>query len=162
MTSFRLILFGLASTAVTCGTNGTNGTMDPTTPTAAPALAPDAEVRTAADRDHKNGNMVEVFGTYEQIADGKSPDARHLGHVAVRLDDDSLIHLQPPWHPDAVRPTDELAKFDGRPVVAKGILFAECPPPPDGRAYPKVPCLYSEIVLVDRRTYDALRRGTLD
>lgn len=97
---------------------------------------------------------------YPQIADGKAPNAPHVGHAAVRLDD-GLIHLQPPWHADAVRSPDEIARFEGRPVVAKGILFVECPPP-DGRAYPKVPCLYSEIVLIDRRIYDIVHGGGLD
>lgn len=153
----RTFTIGLVLTVASCTTSAPN--RKPSTVT---TLSPDDQVRTAADRDHKSGNMVEVFGTYQQIADGKAPDAHHLGHVAVRLEDGTLIHLQPPWHADAVRSPDEIAKFEGREVVAKGILFAECPPPPDGRAYPKVPCLYSEIVLVDRRTYDLLHGGGLD
>lgn len=122
----------------------------------------DAEVRNAADRDAKTGDMVEVFGTYQQVAVGKAPDARLDGHAAVRLADDSLIHLQPPWHPSAVRPADELAKFTDKPVVVKGILMKECPPPPDGRAYAKVPCMMLDIVIMDRGTYDALERGVLE
>jgi hypothetical protein len=122
----------------------------------AASISPRDEVRTAVDRDRKTGGMVEVFGRYERIADGKAPGSALLGHAAVRLADETLIHLQPPWHPDAVRSSEEQAQHDGKEVVAKGILFAACPPPPDGRAYPKVPCLYSEIVIVDRRTYDLL------
>ena len=161
MTGFRLLfLLGLATTAATCATMDSN--QKPPSAPPPSALAPDAEVRTASDRDHKTGSMVEVFGTYEPIADGKAPGAAHVGHAAVRLADGTLIHLQPPWHPDAVRPAEELASFSGRAVVAKGMLFAECPPPPDGRAYPKVPCLFSEIVVMERRTYDALHSGTLE
>lgn len=100
--------------------------------------------------------MVEVFGRYERVADGKAPDAAPVGHAAVRLADGTLIHLQPPWHSDAVRPAEEQKELDGKEVVAKGVLFAECPPPPDGRAYSKVPYLYSEIVIMDRSTYDLL------
>jgi hypothetical protein len=160
MIRFRpLLLLGLATTAATCATMNSNQ-KPPSTPS--PALAPDAEVRTASDRDHKAGRMVEVFGTYEPIADGKAPGAAHVGHAAVRLEDGTLIHLQPPWHPNAVRSAEELASFSGRAVVAKGMLFAACPPPPDGRAYPKVPCLFSEIVVMERRTYDALHSGMLE
>lgn len=122
----------------------------------------DRTVRTAVDRERKNGTMVEVFGTYQQVAGGQGPDAQPKGHAAVRLDDGTLVWLQPPWHPDAIRPAEEVAKYDGRAVVAKGLLFAECPPPPDGRAYAKVPCLASSILVMDRRTYDALQSGELD
>lgn len=130
--------------------------------TSSSSLSPGAEVRSAADRDAKAGTVVEVFGTYEEVAGGKAPDAPLDGHAAVRLDDGSLIHLQPPWHPDAARPADERARHAGKAVVAKGMLFAECPPPPDGRAYAKVPCLYSELIVMDRRTYDSLQSGVLE
>lgn len=126
------------------------------------ALSPDAEVHHAADRDAKSGGMVEVFGTYEQVASGKAPDAPKDGHAAVRLADGSLIHLQPPWHPDAVRSSDELARYSDKPVVVKGMLFAECPPPPDGRAYAKVPCMMMDIVVMHRNAYDALQSGVLE
>lgn len=121
-----------------------------------PAASPDDQVRNTTDCISKNGSMVEVFGTYQKVAMGKAPDAEPDGHAAVRLDDGTLIHLQPPWQVTAVRSPDELSKFDGQRVVAKGILLAECPPPPDGRAYAKVPCLFSEIVLLEQSTYDLL------
>ncbi len=124
-------------------------------PTTSTPSAGDA-VHTAIDRDHKAGTMVEVFGTYQLVADGKDPGAAATDHAAVVLHDGTRIHLQPPWHPDAARPADERAKLGGKEVVAKGLLFAECPPPPDGRAYAKVSCLYSEIVLLERATYDLL------
>jgi hypothetical protein len=123
---------------------------------------PDTAVRSAADRDAKNGTMVEVFGTYQQVAADKAPDAKPRGHAAVRLADDSLVYLHPPWHPEAIRTAEEIAKYDGKSVVVKGLLFAECPPPPDGRAYAKVPCLASGLVIIDRRAYDALQSGQLD
>jgi hypothetical protein len=124
--------------------------------------AADTAVRNAADRDAKNGTMVEVFGTYEQVAAGKAPDAKPQGHAAVRLDDGSMIWLEPPWHPGAIRSAEEIAKYEGKSVVAKGLLFAECPPPPDGRAYAKVPCLAAGLVIMDRQTYNALQSGQLD
>lgn len=129
---------------------------------AAPPLSPDVEVRTAADRDAKSGDMVEVFGTYQHVAGGKAPDATPDRHAAVRLDDGTLIWLEPPWHTDAIRPAEEIARYEGKRVVAKGVLLAECPPPPDGRAYAKVACLTAAILIMDRRTYDALKSGALD
>jgi hypothetical protein len=128
----------------------------PMPPTPTPTLSAGDAVKTATDRDHKNGSLVEVFGTYQVVADGKDPGTAATDHVAIKLSDGTLIHLQPPWHPDAARPADERAKLGGKAVVAKGLLFAECPPPSDGRAYAKVSCLYSEIVLLERTTYDLL------
>jgi hypothetical protein len=124
-----------------------------------PTLSAGDAVNTAADRDHKTGTLVEVFGTYRLVADGKDADALATDHAAIALGDGTLIRLQPPWHPDAARPADERAKLVGHAVVAKGLLFAECPPPPDGRAYARVSCLYSEIVLLERTTYDLLHGG---
>jgi hypothetical protein len=121
----------------------------------------DNTVKSAADRDAKNGAIVEVFGTYQQVAGGKRPDAPLDGHAAVRLDDGTLIWLEPPWHPDAIRSPEEIAQYDGQAVVVKGLLFAECPPPPDVRAYAKVPCLAMGIVVIDRRTYDVLHGAEL-
>lgn len=131
-------------------------TPPPSAPAPAPALSPGDAVHSAADRDHKTGTLVEVFGTYQLVSDGKDPGAAATDHAAVALGDGTLIHLQPPWHRDAARPADERSQLTGKPVVAKGLLFAECPPPPDGRAYAKVSCLYSEVVLLERATYDLL------
>ncbi len=164
------IALTLALAAAGCGNTTSNGTkpMDqPPSRDAAPDSGDsgdlgDSAVRTAADRDRKNGEMVEVFGTYQHVAGGKAPDAKPDGHAAVRLDDGTQVWLQPPWHADAIRPADELTRYDGKPVVAKGLLFAECPPPPDGRAYAKVPCLTAAILVMDRRAYDALQSGELD
>lgn len=133
---------------------------DPKPPTPTPALSPGDQVNHAADRDAKNGTMVEVFGTYTEVAGGKDEGAPPSGHAAVALADGSLVHLGPPWHPIAIR-SDEERKLAGQPVVAKGLLFAECPPPPDGRAYRKVPCLYEGLTVVDRKTYDFLHGGDL-
>lgn len=165
----RTLLSGLALTLAACACKQTPATPAATAPspeeptmTPTPALSPAAEVRNPADRDAKSGDLVEVFGTYEQVAGGKDPDAPNDGHAAVRLDDGSLVHLQPPWHPDAIRSADELTRYTDKQVVVKGLLFKECPPPPDNRAYAQVPCLYAAIVIIDRRTYDALQRGTLE
>jgi hypothetical protein len=121
-----------------------------------------SEVRNAVDRDAKSGDMVEVFGTYQQVPGGKDPGAPLDGHAAVRLDDGSLVHLQPLWHPNAIRSADELAKYTDKQVVVKGILAKECPPPPDGRAYAMVPCMMMDIVIIDRSTYDAIESGVLE
>jgi hypothetical protein len=120
------------------------------------ALSPDDQVTTAADRDHKNGTIVEVFGTYV-LTEGKD-QGTVTGHAAVRIADGTLIHLAPPWHPEAIRP-DEERKLAGQPVVAKGLLFAECPPPPDGRSYARVACLYLGLKVIERSTYDFLHGG---
>lgn len=117
-----------------------------------PAPASDA-VTTAADRDRKSGTMVEVFGTYVLAEDKDQGTA--TGHAAVRLADGTLSHLAPPWHDEAIRPEAE-RKLVGQAVVAKGLLFAECPPPPDGRAYARVACLHLGLKVLERSTYDFL------
>jgi hypothetical protein len=124
-----------------------------TPPSPKTGLSPDDQVTTAADRDHKNGTMVEVFGTYV-LAESKDQGTL-TGHAAVQLADGTLIHLAPPWHQEAIRPEEE-RKFVGKPVVAKGLLFAECPPPPDGRAYPRVACLHIGLKVLERSMYDFL------
>jgi hypothetical protein len=60
---------------------------------------------------------------------------------------------------EAIRP-DEERKFVGKPVVAKGLLFAECPPPPDGRAYPRGACLHIGLKVLERSMYDFLHGPT--
>jgi len=122
-------------------------------PAPAPALSPADQVHTAADRDAKDGTLVEVFGTY-LLVDAHEPGTAS-GHAAVVLDDGTAIRLGPSWHPDAVRP-DQERELAGRAVVAKGLLFAECPPPPDGRAYVKSACLHGGIEVLDRSTHDFL------
>jgi hypothetical protein len=147
-----------------CSSEPKESTMTPPPPpsSSSASLSPGAEVHNAADRDAKAGDLVEVFGTYEQVAVGKAPDAPLDGHAAVRLDDGTLVHLQPPWDPKAIRPAEELARYAGKAVVVKGIVVPECPPPPDGGAYAKVPCLMMDIVIMERGTYDALERGVLE
>ncbi len=160
--ALTLALAGLA--AAGCGTPPTQTrTMDHSPPRDASPVSDDSPaVRDAADRDRKNGTMVEVFGTYHQVAGGQAPDAPLDGHAAIQLADGTQIYLQPPWHPEAIRPDEELARYEGKAVVAKGLLFAECPAPPDGRAYARVPCLTASIVVIDRRAFDALQSGQLD
>jgi type IV secretory pathway VirB10-like protein len=122
---------------------------------ASPA-SPDDQVRNATDCKRKSGTLVAVFGIYQQVAVGQLPNAKPDGHAAVRLSDGTLVHLQPPWQNSAIRSAEELSEYDGQPVVAQGILLSRCPPPPDGRAYAIVTCLFMDIVLLDQSTYDLL------
>ncbi len=141
----------VALLAASCTTM--NDPKDPTPPAA--SLSPGDEVRTAADRDAKNGQMVSVFGIYTEVAGGKEVDAPLDGHAAIALGDGTRIALAPPWHADAIRPADE-RKLAGQEVVAKGLLFAECPAPPGGGAYQKSACLEGGLTVVDRATFDFL------
>lgn len=127
-------------------------------PTATPPASPGLAVVHAVDVFAKSGSLVEVFGTYRVVADGKldGDDRAAAAHAAVELADGTRVHLQPPWHADAVRGDAERTKFADQAVVVKGLLFDECPPPGDGRAYAKVACLHSELVIMARTTYDRL------
>ncbi len=128
----------------------------PPTPTSTRPASPGLAVLHAVDLFAKSGSLVEVFGTYRVVAADKLDRAAAGDHAAVELDDGTRIHLQPPWHPDAVRADAERTRFADQAVVVKGLLFDECPPPGDGRAYAKVACLHSELVVMARSTYDRL------
>jgi hypothetical protein len=70
---------------------------------------------------------VRVIGRYEQI-DVRKRDPRvgqplFQGHAALRLDDGSMVTLEPPSEPSAVRSPDEIARFEGTRVVATGLLY---------------------------------------
>ena len=122
------------------------------------ALSPGDQVHHTADRDAKDGELVEVFGTYTAVAGGKAEDAAPSGHAAITLADGSTINLAPPWRDDAIRPERE-QKFIGKEVVAKGLLMVRCPPPPDGRAYRTGPCLAEGVSVMARSTYDFVKSG---
>lgn len=147
-----------------CSTMDQPSTPPPTTPTptATPPASPGLAVVHAVDVFAKSGSLVEVFGTYRVVAADKleradaADRAAASGHAAIELGDGTRIHLQPPWHPDAVRGDAERTKFADQAVVVKGLLFDECPPPGDGRAYAKVACLHSELAIMARSTYDRL------
>ncbi len=125
---------------------------------ATPALSSGNQVRNEADLNAKGNAMVEVFGTYIQVAVGKAPNSKPRGHAALRLEDDTHIYLQPPWSAAGIRPAEEIAKYDGKPVVASGLLIKKCPGPGEERAYAEVSCMYSDFVLRLQSTSDSSKK----
>lgn len=154
MRSVAAALFVLSLAA--CATmNDSN----PPSPSSSPAaLSPGNQVHHTADRDAKDGELVEVFGIYTAVAGGKAEGAEPDGHAAITLADGSMISLAPPWRDDAIRPERE-QKFVGKEVVAKGLLLVQCPPPPDNRAYRMGPCLAEGVSVMARSTYDFVKSG---
>lgn len=82
--------------------------------------------------------------------------------AAIRLEDGTLVYLQPTWEAAAVRSPEELTQFRNKSVVVTGTLLPSTPAPPDGRAFIKGPCFVGAISIADRETWDALHGGKVD
>jgi hypothetical protein len=122
------------------------------------------------NKEDLNANTVQpgqIFGTYLWIAPQKeaqfeveTPPANC--QAAIRLEDGTMIFLQPTWELAAVRPAEELTGYRDKEVVVTGTVLQESPAPPDNRAYVKGPCLTGPISITDRSTWDALHGGKID
>jgi hypothetical protein len=95
-------------------------------------------VASSADLGAHTGQQVSLVGRYEVIDTGRHKVAftRDDGSTGmtnklarVGLDDGAVVDL---W----VRPADEMAKLDGKRVVAVGKLIAAAAGGPDGAAEP--------------------------
>lgn len=132
-----------------------------------PGKPKNGEIHSKEDLKANTQQPAQVFGKYEWItpkkeavSDAETPPD-HC-QAAVRLEDGTMIYLQPTWEPSAARPADELTSYRNQEVVITGTVLLECPPPPDNRAYAKGPCLTGPISIADRSTWDALQGGKLD
>jgi hypothetical protein len=92
--------------------------------------------------------------------DQASPQANCL--AALRLEDGTLVHLQPTWQVEALRSVEELQKFRDKSVVVTGLLAPEMPAPPSNIAYIKGPCLFGTVSILDRSTWNSLQGGKID
>jgi hypothetical protein len=103
--------------------------------------------------DPSDGARVRLIGAYVQIDARMAaiPPPRHLGHVAIRLDDGTLVSLLPVWSFDALRPETEIASFEGRDVEVIGVLHAIAPREPHGGACPVSPAITDVGAIRPRR-----------
>ena len=85
--------------------------------------------------DDEAGQQIRAIGTYQQrdVRYRPTPPPKYRGHAIVVFDDGGFISLYPTWHPDAIRPEDEIGRFEGRRVIVTGRAVSVAHPP-DGRA----------------------------
>lgn len=93
------------------------------------------------------GKKVRVIGRYAQVdvRQRKDPPPLYQGHALVFLEDRAVIFLYPGWHPNAIRPPEEITQYENQRVVVVGTVVPKMPPNP---SYPNAasligPCLIS-------------------
>jgi len=107
--------------------------------------------------ERKPNDFVAVFGVYRSVAVSLGRDDQPLvGRVATFLKDGTLIYLEPPWNSKAERRDYEIARYDGKPVVVRGNLHAQCPSPSNESASMNVPCLVDVFAIRDRHAYEQI------
>ena len=81
--------------------------------------------------DDEAGQKIRVIGEYQQIDIRRrpTPPVQYRGNAIVILDDGGFISLYPMWHPDAIRPKDEIERFEGRRVIITGRAVSVAHPP---------------------------------
>lgn len=95
------------------------------------------------------GKQVRVIGRYTQVdvshprVQQKQQQPVYMGHVAITLAEESEIFLHPTWHPNAIRPAAEIARYNNQMVVVVGKLVPQSPQSPDMRSHPIPPCFLS-------------------
>ena len=89
------------------------------------------------------GKQVRVIGKYTQIdaRRRKEPPPVYQGHVALILADRTAVFLYPTWHPSAIRPAEEIARYNHKKVVVVGKMVPEAPESPQGAASIIEPCM---------------------
>ena len=69
----------------------------------------------------------------------------YRGHVALILAEGTAertkVFLHPTWHPEAIRPAAEIARYNNRLVVVVGKFVPESPQSPNFAAHPIGPCM---------------------
>ena len=102
-----------------------------------------ATITSGAQIHTHDGQPVRLVGRYVQqdVRMMPRPPARHIGHVALVLDDDTAVLLAPTWHSNAIRPKDEIQQLEGKRVIATGTLHEKAPANPEGAANLEMPCL---------------------
>jgi hypothetical protein len=97
-------------------------------------------VRSHEEVDQHAGGEAVVEGLYEPQDVRVRPvgEPEYRGHAAVVLADGTCVFLCAPSEGEALRPSDEIARFGGRTVRASGTLLAGNP---DKGAAIDAPCL---------------------
>jgi len=92
-----------------------------------------------------DGERVTVVGVYFLHEDRprKAYDDESELPVRIMFGDEIGPYLEPSWHKESQRPTEEIAHYRGKRVRVTGVFRASSPPPPDPRsAYRGSACLH--------------------
>jgi len=92
------------------------------------------------------GKQVRVIGKYSQVEVSQRPSPSpyppvYKGHVAIILADRAEVFLHPTWYPNAIRPAEEIARYNHKKVVVVGKMVPEAPESPEGAASIIAPCM---------------------
>lgn len=130
--------------------------------------SPEGEIHNLQDLNANKIAPCKVFGTYEWV-DPRKVDSQELDpenppencQAGIRLEDGTLIYLQPTWKSSAARAKTELLEYHNKSVVVLGSVVSEGPPSPDQTAYITGPCLVGPINITDRELWDVMNGGGL-
>jgi hypothetical protein len=89
------------------------------------------------------GKQVRIIGKYVQVDVRPRPIPPNIyrGHSAIVLENGGGILLYPYWHSLAIRPSEEIAKFENKRVIVIGKFVPEAPQPAYGHSSIFGPCM---------------------
>lgn len=108
-------------------------------------------IRSMGDIALHANQLVYIEGTYEQQdvrMRKENPSQLYEGHAGIRLSDNYVVFLYPPYDDKAIRDESERKQFSGKSVRVKGTVK---PNIPEKGTTLRAPCLTSvdEIVTID-------------
>ena len=117
-------------------------------------------VQTGQDIEKHAGRSALVRGTYVEVdvRKAQTPPPVHAGHVAVRLDDGTLVMLGSLGGPNDTRTEKERKELADKEVIAQGILFQTCPPMTPGASL-QIPCLSPVLSVLTPEMHEMLHEG---
>jgi hypothetical protein len=65
---------------------------------------------------------VTLTGTYVKSTLSKRGEGEHPGHYKIIVNDSMEVILLPPYLKEAVRPKEEVQRFEGKKVIVTGII----------------------------------------
>ncbi len=66
---------------------------------------------------------VTITGTYVKSTLSTKGEGNHSGLYKLKINDSLEVNLLPPYHKEAVRPKEEVQRFEGKNVIVTGIIL---------------------------------------
>ncbi len=70
----------------------------------------------------KFNQKVTLIGVYTKSIIAKRGTGEHQGHYKIVVNDTLEVNLLPPYKAASLRPTEEVARFEGKKVTVTGLL----------------------------------------